>query len=90
MPKKVKPTAYVLINCDLDHKDEVMIEVSQLAGIIELADLDAAYDILVKLRVETVEELKETVKGHLRKMAHIRNTLVLVAIEPRGSYAEEE
>jgi DNA-binding Lrp family transcriptional regulator len=90
VPKKVKPIAYVLINCDLDHKDEVMIEVSQLAGIIELADLDAAYDILVKLRVETVEELKETVKGHLTKMPHIRNTLVLVAIEPRGSYAEEE
>ena len=89
MPKKVKPTAYVLINCDLDHKDEVMMNVGQLPGIIELADLDAAYDILVKLSV-TVEELKETVKGHLRKMPHIRNTLVLVAIEPRGSYAEEE
>ncbi|HYA84581.1 MAG TPA: Lrp/AsnC ligand binding domain-containing protein [Candidatus Bathyarchaeia archaeon] len=90
MPKKVKPTAYVLINCDLDHKDEVIMDVSQLPGIIETADLDAAYDILVKLRVETVEELKETVKGYLRKMPHIRNTLVLVAIEPRGSYAEEE
>jgi len=90
VPKKVKPTAYVLINCDLDHKDEVMMEVSQLPRIIELADLDAAYDILVKLRVETVEELKETVKGRLRKIPHIRNTLVLVAIEPRGSYAEEE
>jgi len=62
-----------------------MIEVSQLPGIIELADLDAAYDILVKLRVETVEELKETVKVHLRKMPNIRNTLVLVTIEPRGS-----
>jgi DNA-binding Lrp family transcriptional regulator len=90
VPKKVKPTAYVLINCDLDHKDEVIMDVSQLPGIIETADLDAAYDILVKLRVETVEELKETVKGYLRKMPHIRNTLVLVAIEPRGSYAEEE
>ena len=90
MPKKVKPTAYVLINCDLDQKDEVMMEVSQLPGMIELAELDAAYDILVKLRVETVEELKETVKRHLRKMPYVRNTLVLVAIEPRGSYAEEE
>ena len=90
MPKKVKPTAYVLINCDLDHKDEVMMNVGQLPGIIELADLDAAYDILVKLSVETFEELKETVKGHLRKMPHISNTLVLVAIEPRESYVEED
>ena len=90
MPKKVNPTAYVLINCDLDRKDEVTMEVSQLPGIIELAELNAAYDILVKLRVETVEDLKETVKGHLRKMPYVSNTLVLVAIEPRGSYAEEE
>jgi DNA-binding Lrp family transcriptional regulator len=90
VPKKVKPTAYVLINCDLDHKDEVMMEVSQLPGMIELAELDAAYDILVKLRVETFEELKETVKGRLKKMPYIRNTFALVAIEPRGSYAEEE
>jgi DNA-binding Lrp family transcriptional regulator len=90
VPKKVKPTAYLLINCDLDHKDEVMMEVSQLPGMIELAELDAAYDILVKLRVETVEELKETVKGRLKKMPYITNTLALVAIEPRGSYAEEE
>ena len=67
-----------------------MKNVGQLPGIIELADLDAAYDILVKLSVETFEELKETVKGHLMKMPHIRNTLVLVAIEPRGSYVEEE
>ena len=90
MPKKIKPTANVLINCDLDHQDEVMMELSQLPGIIELAELDAAYEILVKLMVETVEELKETVKGHLRKMPYIRNILALVAIEPRGSYAEEE
>jgi hypothetical protein len=47
-------------------------------------------DLLVKLRVETVEELKVSVKGHLRKMPYVRNILVLVAIEPRGSYAEEE
>jgi DNA-binding Lrp family transcriptional regulator len=88
--KKVNPTAYVLINCDLGHKDEVIMEVSQLPGIIELAELNAAYDILVKFRVKTVEELKVSVKGHLRKMPYVRNILVLVAIEPRGSYAEEE
>jgi hypothetical protein len=34
VPKKVSPTAYVLINCDLDHKDEVMMEVSQIPGMI--------------------------------------------------------
>jgi DNA-binding Lrp family transcriptional regulator len=81
MPKKVMPTAYVLINCDLDHKGEVMKEISQLPGMLEFAELDAAYDILVKLRLESVEELKETIKRHLKKIPYIRNTIALVAIE---------
>jgi len=83
-------TAYVLINCDLDMKSEVMKELSQLLGILELVELDAAYDILLKLEQETVEELKETIKEQLRKVPHIRNTIVLVAIESKGSSAEQE
>jgi DNA-binding Lrp family transcriptional regulator len=83
-------TAYVLINCDLDQKSEVMKELNQLPGISELVELDAAYDILIKLELETVDELKETIKGHLRKVPHIRNTIALVAIESKGSSAEQE
>ena len=83
-------TVHVLINCDLDHKSEVMKELSQLPGILELVELDAAYDILIKLELETVDELKETIKGHLRKVPHIRNTIALVAIEGKGSSPPEQ
>jgi DNA-binding Lrp family transcriptional regulator len=65
------PTAYVLINCDLDHKDEVRMEISQLPGVLESPELDTAYDILVKLNLGTVEELQETIKGHIEKIPHI-------------------
>jgi DNA-binding Lrp family transcriptional regulator len=82
--KKGKVTAYVLINCDLDHRSEVIKEISRLTGIFELVELDAAYDILIKLELETVDELKETIKGHLGKVPHIRNTIVLVAIEGKA------
>ena len=75
------PIAYVLINCDLDHKGEVMKELSQLPGILESAELYAAYDILVKLDLGTVEELKETIKEHIKKMPDIRSTVMLIAIE---------
>ena len=75
------PIAYVLINCDLDHKGEVMKELSELPGILESAELSTAYDILVKLDLETVEELKETIKEHIKKMPDIRSTVMLIAIE---------
>lgn len=75
------PIAYVLINCDLDHKGEVMRELRQLPGILESAELYAAYDILVKLDLGTVEELKETIKEHIKKMPDVRSTVMLIAIE---------
>jgi hypothetical protein len=74
------PTAYVLINCDLDHKDEVRMEISQLLGVLESAKLDTAYDILVKLNLGTVEELQETLKVHIKKIPHIKSIITLVAI----------
>ncbi len=70
--------AYVLINCDLDRKYEVMKELSELPGILEAAELDAAYDILIKLRRGTVEELKETINGHLKKIPYVKSTITLV------------
>lgn len=71
-------TAYVLINCD--HKGEVIKEINQLPGILESAELDAVYDILVKLNLGTVEELKETIEGPLKKIPYIKSIVTLVAI----------
>jgi DNA-binding Lrp family transcriptional regulator len=73
------PTAYVLINCDLYHKSEVVKEISRLPGISESAELDAIYDILVKLNPVTVEELKETIDGPLKKIRYIESIVTLVA-----------
>ena len=61
------PTAYVLINCDVDHKKEVMNQLDQLPGIFETAELHGAYDILARFTMQSVEELKDTIKLHLKK-----------------------
>lgn len=75
------PTAYVLINCDISHKTEVIKELSQLPGILEVAEVHGAYDILVKLNQGSVDELKETIKWHLKKIPDIKSTVTLIAIE---------
>lgn len=73
------PTAYVLVNCGLYHKSEVMKEISQLPGVVEMAELDAAYDILVKLKLGTIEELRETIMGHIEKIHDVNSTVTLIA-----------
>jgi len=75
------PKAYVLINCELDHKSEVMDEITRLPGIVDSAELYGAYDILVKLNRETIEELKETIKLKVKKISYITSVVALVATE---------
>ena len=75
--KKAMTTAYVLINCD--HKSEVIREINQLQGILESAELDAVYDILVKLNLGTIEEIKETINGPLKQIPYIKSIVTLVA-----------
>ena len=78
------PTAYVLINCGIYHKSEVITEISQLPGVLESAELSGAYDILVKLKLGTIEELKETIMGRLEKIRDVNSTVTLIAIEDTG------
>lgn len=40
--------------------------------VLESAELDTAYDILVKLNLGTVEELQETIKGHIEKIPSVK------------------
>jgi len=75
------PTAYVLINCDFDHRDKVMNGVNQLPGKLDSAELDTPYDILIKLNLGTVEELQETIKGHIKKIPHVQSIVTLVTIQ---------
>jgi DNA-binding Lrp family transcriptional regulator len=75
------PTAYVLINCDVDHKSEVINQLDQLPGIFETAELHGAYDILARFNMQSVEELKDTIKLQLKKIPDIKSTVTLIAIE---------
>jgi DNA-binding Lrp family transcriptional regulator len=77
------PTAYLLINCDLARTREVIGQITELPGILECTELDAAYDILVKINMRTVDELKEVIKSKLKKISDIRSLVALVAIEGR-------
>ena len=59
-------------------KAQVIKEINRLPGISESAELDAIYDILVKLNPVTVEELKEILNGHLEKIRYIESIVTLV------------
>jgi len=74
-------TAYVLINCELGSEEEIIKQLKNLEGVIEVHGTFGAYDILAKIESSTVEMLRETITLKIRKIEKIRSTLTLMGIE---------
>ena len=78
-------TAYVLINSDIGSELEVLKQIREMEGIEQAYALYGAYDVMVKVASESMEELKQIITWRIRKLDGIRATLTLMAQQSEGS-----
>ncbi len=79
------PTAYVLINCDLGSEDDIIRELKKLSEAVEVSGVYGVYDIIAKIRSDTMDKLRETITWHVRKIDKVRSTLTMIVIEGQGN-----
>ncbi len=77
-------TAYVLINCDLGFDTEIIDEIKQLEEVKEVHGIFGAYDIIIRLESDNVENLKDVITWKIRKLNRVRSTLTLMTMESQG------
>lgn len=70
--------AYVLANSKIGCEKDVAQDLMKIPGIEESYTLYGVYDVLVKVRYKTEEELKEIVTNKIRKNKSIHSTLTLI------------
>ena len=78
------PTAYVLINCDLGSEGDIIRDLNKLPEAVEVSGVYGVYDIVAKIRADTVDKLRETITWHVRKIDKVRSTLTMIVIEGQG------
>ncbi|MGI0019018.1 MAG: Lrp/AsnC ligand binding domain-containing protein [Nitrososphaera sp.] len=78
------PTAYVLINCDLGSEESIIGELKKLSETVEVNGVYGVYDVVAKVRADTMEKLRETITWHVRKIDKVRSTLTMIVIEGQG------
>jgi DNA-binding Lrp family transcriptional regulator len=78
------PTAYVLINCDLGSEEEIIKEIKKLSEAVEVNGVYGVYDIIAKIRSDTMDKLRETITWHVRRIDKVRSTLTMIVIEGQG------
>jgi len=74
-------TAFVLISTDAGAEKEVLEKLKEIPEVTEAYIIYGVYDLVVKVRVERQEDLRDIVTNRLRKMEKIRSTLTMLAVE---------
>ncbi len=72
------PVAFILINTEIDSMENVLGNLEKIKEIEEAYSLYGTYDIIAKVRAESVDELNDVVSAKIRKTLNVKNTLTLI------------
>jgi DNA-binding Lrp family transcriptional regulator len=75
------PRAFVLINVESGSEDEVLKELKNLEGVEEAYFSYGVYDLVTKIKADSMEHLKEMVTRKIRALSKVRSTLTLIMME---------
>jgi Lrp/AsnC family transcriptional regulator for asnA, asnC and gidA len=73
------PMAYVLLNTE-EFDPQLMKELRKIKGVEEAYPLYGVYDVMVRTRADTMDEIKE-IHNRIRRLERVRQTLTMVAHE---------
>jgi len=75
------PSAYVLINCELGFENKIVKGLEQIPEIVEISEVDGTYDMIVKVRANNLDKLRENIDLKIRRLELVKYTLTLIAME---------
>ena len=75
------PRAFVLVNVESGSEDEVLKDLKKIEGVEEAYFSYGVYDLITKIKADTMEQLKEMVTRQIRALSKVRSTLTLIMME---------
>ncbi|MGA3059546.1 MAG: Lrp/AsnC ligand binding domain-containing protein [Candidatus Bathyarchaeia archaeon] len=75
------PRAFVLINVESGSEEEILGEIKKIEGVEEAYFSYGVYDIITKVKANSMEKLRETVTRKVRTINRVRSTLTLIMME---------
>jgi DNA-binding Lrp family transcriptional regulator len=75
------PMAFVLINAEIGSEEEVLKELKKVEGVVESFVVYGVYDVVAKIRADTMDKLKDVVTWHVRRLNKVRSTLTMIVVE---------
>jgi DNA-binding Lrp family transcriptional regulator len=74
-------SAYILVNVEGGEEDNVLKQVKSVGGVAEAYVSYGVYDLIVKVKAESMQELKDVVTHKIRQLKNVQSTLTLLMTE---------
>jgi DNA-binding Lrp family transcriptional regulator len=73
--------AFVFVSTEIGSEIEVLRSIKKIGGIEEAYMLYGVYDIVAKVKADTMDKLKEIVSRHIRRLDEVKNTLTMMVVD---------
>jgi DNA-binding Lrp family transcriptional regulator len=77
------PTAFVSINTEIGSESDVLKELKKVEGVVEASGVYGVYDIMAKVKADSVDKLKEIITWHVRRLDNVKATLTMIVLEEK-------
>jgi DNA-binding Lrp family transcriptional regulator len=75
------PTAFVLVNTEIGSEADVLKDLKKVEGVEEAFAVYGVYDIIARVKADTMDKLKEIVTWRVRRLDKVRSTLTMIVVE---------
>jgi DNA-binding Lrp family transcriptional regulator len=75
------PIAFVLINAEIGSESEVLAELKKVEGVEEAYSVYGVYDLIAKVKADSMDKLKDIVTWRIRRLNKVRSTLTMIVID---------
>ena len=75
------PTVFVCITTEPDYMVEVHHKVRAIEGVEQAEMVYGVYDIVVKLKRDTISEIKEILVNRIRQIENVRRTTTMIVVK---------
>jgi DNA-binding Lrp family transcriptional regulator len=84
------PTAYVLVNTEIGSEKQVLRALKKVEGVEEAHNLWGVYDLIVNVKADSLDELKQIITQKIEKIGKITSKLTMIITEnPPTSFQEQ-
>ena len=74
------PTAFIFIHTEPRFMPQVLEEIRKMDGVEEAEMVYGNYDIVAKLKTETVDKLKQTIASYIRTTNKVLSTQTTIVV----------